>query len=174
MAGPVRLLGGNRPDLAAKSGRATHSALASIPFLPPIHHLLQVYRPSSSHGGRKMLALIPGLATGGGSSGSSTGSGSNKTGTATTGGSTGSSSGGKNATEDLILLTTVAYGDSVVACKVKEGVRPVYWGCALKAARARALLTPAGLPHTCVASVHWQPGFCSPLRMPTCCAGVGL
>lgn len=69
-----------------------------------------------------MLALIPGLATGGGASGSTTGSGSNKTGTATTGGS-GSSPGGKNATEDLILLTTVAYGDSVVACKVGEGVR---------------------------------------------------
>ena len=60
-----------------------------------------------------MLALLPGL----GSSGSPS-SGSNKTSSGTSG-----SSGSKNATaEDLVLTTTVAYGDSVVACKV--GGRP--------------------------------------------------
>ena len=90
------------------------SGLRSRRLLPP--SLLQAYQPSSSHGGRTMLALLPGLATGGGSSGSSsTGSGST--------GSNKTSSSGQSGSGNVVLMTTVAFAEDAVACLVRRQ----YW-----------------------------------------------
>ncbi|KAI7839447.1 hypothetical protein COHA_006848 [Chlorella ohadii] len=75
------------------------------------HSSVDAYKSS----GRKMLALLPGLGgSSSGSSGSSSPSGSS--GSTKSSGTSGSSGSSKNAS-DLVLTTTVAFGDSVVACK---------------------------------------------------------
>ena len=98
-----------------KSGDPPFLPTFTVPPLasPP----LQAYKSS----GRKMLALLPGLGgSSSGSSGSSSPSGSS--GSTKSSGTSGSSGSSKNAS-DLVLTTTVAFGDSVVACKVRGKVQ---------------------------------------------------